>query len=263
MKFHHPTAIIDPTAIIHPEAKIGAGTTIGAYCIIKENVTLAENCTLHSHITIQGHTKIEKNAQIFPFACIGLQSQDLKFEEGNITYTHIGENVIIREHVTIHSGTNNNTKTTIGNNCVLLTQSHIGHNCIIGDKVIVSHNTALAGHVIVGNHANIGAKSGIHQFCYIGDCAMIGAMTYLTQDVMPFCIVTGNPANIRSINQIGMKRAQFSKEEIDEARQAHQLFFLQNLTSEEALKKIDNLSQNNIIEPIKRFFTHSKRGITR
>ena len=255
--------MINPRAIVHPNAKIGKGTTIGPYCTIAENVTIAENSTLHSHITIQGHTKIGKNAQIFPFTSIGLQSQDLKFKKKNITYTNIGDNVIIREHVTIHSGTNDQTSTTIGNNCTLLTQAHVGHNCIISDEVIISHDAGLAGHVFVGKNANIGAKSGIHQFCRIGDCAMIGGMALINQDVIPFCIATGNPSSIRSINQIGMKRAGFSKEEIDEARQAYQLFFLQNLTTEEALKELKRFKKKNIVEPIKNFFIHSKRGITR
>lgn len=233
------STIIHPTAIISNNASIGKNSYIGPYCIIEGNSSIGENAHLHSHITISKNTTIGKNAKIYPYASIGMQSQDLKYKPENKTYAEIGDNVIIRESVTIHRGTEDNTKTSIGNNCALLTLSHIGHNCEIGNNVIISHNAGLAGHVTVDDYANVGAMSGVHQFSYIGKYSMLAALGRLSQDICPFTIAEGTPSSYnRVINKVGMQRNGFSDDEIAQMREIFKMIFKQDITIDKAKENI-------------------------
>ena len=254
---------IHPSAVIHPNAKIGEGCVIGPYCMLGENVSLGSGSFLHSHIVIDGYTHIGKNAKIYPYSSIGLHSQDLKYKKGNKTYTKIGDNVIIRELVTIHSGTDDETGTEIGDSCVFLTLSHVGHNCSLGNNIIVSHSAGLAGHVKVGDYANIGAKAGVHQHCTIGSVVLIGAMTKVTQDILPFCTVEGNPCSMKFINKIGMERAGYSSKEVNLAMAVYRIIFMQSLRLKESKKEILKLGENRIVNEIINFLSKNTRGLVR
>ena len=258
------TTNIHPTALISPKAHIGKNCKIGAYSTLADNVTLGDDANIISHVSIGENTTIGKGATIYPFASVGQQSQDLKYRKGNNTYLEIGDNVIIRESVTIHRGTEDKTKTIIGDNCVFLTLSHVGHNCSIGNNVIVSHNAGLAGHVTIDDFANIGAMSGVHQFCYIGKYAMLAGVGKLTQDILPFCIAEGTPTSTnRIVNKIGMQRNGFDNEQISTMRDIFKIVFKQNLEIEQAIDKIKQKYNDKISQIVLDGLAKSHRGLAR
>lgn len=255
---------IHPQAFVHPNAKVGNNCKIGPFCTISEHAEIGDNCYLQSHVVIDGRTKIGDNCKIYAFASIGSQSQDLKFKEGNITYTEVGSNTIIREYVTIHSGTDDGTITKVGSNCALLALSHVGHNTIVGDHVVLSHNATLAGHVTVSDHANIGGLSAVHQFCNVGKNAMIAGMARVVQDVLPYTICEGAPGSCRIVNKIGMDRAGYSKDEIRNANEAFKILFKRGNTVEQALTLLkDEFSDSPVIDNIVNFCEKSERGLAR
>ena len=216
--------MIHPTAIIHPQAQIGENCKIGPYCIIGEHVTLGRNCTLHSHVVVDGHTTLGEENEIFPFASIGLKTQDLKWK-GGITRTEIGNKNTIREYVTVHSATGDGEATRVGSNNHILAHCHIAHNVILGNHIIISNVGTLAGHVTVEDYAVIGGLVAIHQFCRVGKMTMIGGCSKVVQDVPPFMLVDGNPAETRTINKIGMERKGVSEESQLALRQAYKILF--------------------------------------
>jgi UDP-N-acetylglucosamine acyltransferase len=254
--------MIHSSAIVHPRAQIGAGCEIGPYCVIGEHVALGDGCKLHSHVVIDGHTKLGKENDIFPFASIGLKSQDLKWK-GGLTRLEIGDRNTIRECATIHSATGDGEATIIGSENTILAGSHIGHNVVMGNRVIVSM-AALAGHVLVEDHALVGGLAAVHQFCRIGRMAMIAGCSKVVSDVPPFMIVDGNPAETRTINKIGMERNGVSEEAQTAMRQAYKILFREGLTIPNALAKIESeLPKLPEIQHLVNFVRTSERGITK
>ena len=254
--------MIHSSAIIHPKAQIGSGCEVGPFCVIGEHVTLGDNCKLLSHVVIDGHTTLGRENQIFPFASIGLQTQDLKWK-GGITRTEIGDRNTIRECVTIHSATAEGEATIIGSDNNILASSHIAHNVVMGNRVIVSM-AALAGHVIVEDFAIIGGLAAVHQFCRIGRMAMVAGCSKVVQDVPPFMIVDGNPAETRTVNKIGMERNGFSDETQTALRQAYKILFRQELSVPNALLKIESeLPPLPEVRHLVQFIRASERGITK
>src|SRR2546422_1934950 len=195
--------MVHPTAVIHQKAQIGADCEIGPYCVIGENVILGHDCRLHSHVVIDGHTRLGQSNEIFPFASIGLQTQDLKWK-GGTTRTEIGDHNTFREYVTINSATGDGEATYVGSHNHILAYSHIAHNVTLGNHIIMSNVATLAGHVLVEDHAVIGGLAAVHQFCRVGKLAMIGGCSKVVQDIPPFMIGDGNPAETRTINKVGM-----------------------------------------------------------
>ena len=258
------TTEIHPNAVVHPNAKIGDNCQIGPFCNIGEFAELGDNCYLQSHIVIDGRTKIGSDCKIYAFASIGSQSQDLKFKEGNITYTEVGSNTIIREYVTIHSGTDDGTITKVGSNCALLALSHVGHNTIVGDHVVLSHNATLAGHVTIADNVNVGGLSAIHQFCKVGKNAMIAGMARVVQDVLPYTICEGAPGASRIINKIGMERSGYDKDDVRAALEAFKIIFKRKLTLEQAIEQLVEMkSERAVIKNIIEFCQNSDRGLAR
>jgi UDP-N-acetylglucosamine acyltransferase len=255
--------MVHHTAIIHPKAQIGPQCEIGPYCIIGENVTLGESCKLHSHVVIDGHTKLGGENEIFPFASIGLKTQDLKWK-GGVTGTEIGDGNTFREYVTIHSATGDGEITRVGSHNSILAYCHIAHNCTLGDYVIMSNVATLAGHVTVEDHAVIGGLAAVHQFCRVGKMSMIGGCSKIVQDVPPFMIADGNPAETRTINKIGMERNRVSEEAQNALRQAYKILFREGLTIPNALAKIEKeLPQVPEVKHLVQFVRTSERGISK
>jgi len=251
-----------PTAIIHPKSRIGADCEIGPFCVIGEHVELGPGCRLHSHVVIDGHTRLGEANEIFPFASIGLRTQDLKWK-GGLTRTEIGDHNTIRECVTIHSATGEGEATVIGSYNNILANSHLAHNVVLGNRVIISL-AALAGHVVVDDYALVGGMSAIHQFCRIGTMAMIGGCTKVVQDVPPYVIVDGNPAEARTINKVGLERNGVPQEAQAALRQAYKILFRDRLTTSNALARIE--SELPALPELKRlvqFVRSSERGITK
>jgi UDP-N-acetylglucosamine acyltransferase len=254
--------MIHPTAIIHPKAEIGETCEIGPYCVIGEHVVLGRGCRLHSHVVIDGHTKLGERNQVYPFASIGLKTQDLKWK-GGLTRTEIGDDNTIRESVHIHSATGDGEATVIGSHNNILAGSHIGHNVVMGNHVIVSM-AAAAGHVIIEDFALIGGLSAVHQFCRVGTMAMIAGCAKVVQDVPPYMIVDGNPAETRTINKIGLERNGVSEEAQTALRQAFKIIFREGLTITNALARVEQeLPALPEVQHLVRFFRSSERGVTK
>jgi UDP-N-acetylglucosamine acyltransferase len=254
--------MIHPSAIIHPKAQIGANCQIGPFCVIGEHVTLGDQCQLHSHVVIDGHTTLGAENKIFPFASIGLKTQDLKWK-GGVTRTEIGDKNTFREYVTVHSATSEGDATRIGSHNHILAYSHVAHDCTLGDHIIMSNCATLAGHVTVEDHAVI-SISAVHQFCRVGKLSMIGGCSKIVQDVPPFMIVDGNPGETRTINKIGLERNGVSEEAQTALRQAYKILFREGLTISNALVKIESeLPPLAEVKYLVEFVRASERGISK
>jgi UDP-N-acetylglucosamine acyltransferase len=255
--------MVHSTAIIHPKARIASDCEIGPYCIIGEHVVLGSGCKLHSHVVIDGHTTLGKANEIFPFACIGLKTQDLKWK-GGVTRTEIGDSNTFREYVTIHSATGDAEVTRVGSNNHILAYCHIAHNVTLGNHIIMSNVATLAGHVTVEDHAVIGGLAAVHQFCRIGKMAMIGGCSKVVQDVPPFMMADGNPAETRTVNKTGMERNGVSEDAQGAMRQAYKILFREGLTVSNAIAEVEKkLPPFPEIQHLIQFVRSSERGISK
>jgi len=197
---------IDPSASVHPKAQIHDGVTIGKGAIIGPEVKIGSGTSVGPNSVVDGKTTLGKNNKIFPNVFLGLEPQDLKYKGAN-TELIIGDENTFRECVTINKATNEDEKTIIGNNNLMMAYSHIGHNCEIGNNVILSNSVQVAGHVMIEDSAIVGGCLGIHQFVHIGYLSMIGGMTRVTRDIPPFCLAEGSPGRLRGLNKVGIKRS--------------------------------------------------------
>jgi UDP-N-acetylglucosamine acyltransferase len=255
--------MIHCTAVIHPAARIGADCEIGPYCVIGEHVVLGERCRLHSHVVIDGHTTIGRENEFFPFTSIGLKTQDLKWK-GGITRTRIGDQNTFREYVTVHSATGDGEETLVGSRNHILAYCHLAHNVTLGNQIIMSNVATLAGHVTVEDSAVIGGLAAVHQFCRIGKMAIVGGCSKVVQDVPPFMLADGNPAETRTINKVGMERNGVSDETISVLRQAYKVLFREGLTIPNALIRIESdLPPGPELQHLVNFVRSSQRGISK
>ena len=239
---------IHPTAIIADGAKIGENVSIGPYSMVGSDVELDDGVELISHVVVTGHTSIGANTRIFPFASIGHQPQDLKYQ-GEASSLTIGCNNVIREYVTMNPGTEGGGMATrIGNNCLFMVAVHVAHDCQIADNVILVNNATLAGHVSIEDWAIIGGLSAVHQFVRIGKHSMIGGKTGVAEDVIPYGSVIGNRARLSGLNIVGLKRRDFSREDIQNLRKAYRLIFAEEGTFAERILDVAELFPDN--EPV-------------
>jgi UDP-N-acetylglucosamine acyltransferase len=255
--------MISPASVIHPAAQIGPDCEIGPFCVIGEHVQIGANCRLHSHVVIDGHTTLGEGNEIFPYASIGSKSQDLKWK-GGITRTQIGSRNTFREYVTIHSATGDGEVTSIGSHNHILAYSHIAHNVTLGDHVIMSNVATLAGHVCVQDHAVIGGLAAVHQFCRIGTMSIIGGCSKVVQDVPPYMLADGNPAETRTINKVGLDRNGVSEEAQAALKHCYKILFREGLTIANALGRIER--QQPPLPEVRRlveFIRASLRGISK
>ncbi len=215
----HPTALIEAGATIAPDAKIGP------FCTVGRDVVLDAGVELVSHVAISGRTRVGAGAKIFPFCTIGLEPQDLKYK-GEETETVIGPRTQIREHASIHRGTVTGSGITrIGADCLLMATVHVAHDCVLGDGVIISNNVALGGHVEIGDRAVIGGNAALLQFTRVGTGAMVGGLTGVTRDVIPYARVFGTRAELLGLNLIGLKRRGLEKAALAEVNNAYKFLF--------------------------------------
>ncbi len=248
------TSKIHPTAVVSAKAQLGANVEVGPFCVIGDEVKIGEGTILKSHVVVEGDTTIGKNNVIFSFAVIGVEPQDLKFK-GEKSKVVIGDNNKIREHVTIHLGTQDGAMVTkIGSNCLLMVGVHIAHDCVVGDNVVLANNATLAGHVEVGNNVVVGGLSAIHQFARIGSGAMIGGMSGVEGDVIPNGLVMGERASLAGLNLVGMKRRNIPRDDIHALRN-----FFKKLFSEkngEFSVRVENLAkefQSPVVQEVANF----------
>jgi UDP-N-acetylglucosamine acyltransferase len=255
-------ASIHSSAVVHSRARIGEGCEIGPFCVIGEHVTLGPGCRLHSHVVVDGHTVMGRENEVFPFGSIGLKTQDLKWK-GGITRTEIGDHNTMREYVTIHSATSEGDATVVGSHNHILSYCHVAHDCRVGNHIIMSNAATLGGHVVVEDHAVV-SISAVHQFCRIGKLAMVGGCSKVVQDVPPFMLADGNPAETRTINKIGLERHGVPDETISALRQAYKLLFREGLTLSNALTRIEQeLPASPEMQHLIQFVRSSERGISK
>jgi len=229
---------VHPTALVEEGARLGRGVRIGPFCTVGPHTDLGDGCELVSHVVVAGHTRVGARTKIFPFASIGHAPQDLRYK-GEPTTLTIGVDCIIREGVTMNTGTPNGTgKTIVGDRCFFLTQSHVAHDCRVGDNVILTNNAMLAGHCKIGDFAIIGGGAGIHQFVRIGPHAFIGGLSGVENDVIPYGMVLGNRAYLAGLNIIGLRRRGFSRDQIHDLRRAYRLLFAQEGTLAERVEDV-------------------------
>jgi len=254
---------IHPSAVIDDAATLGAGVEIGPFCAVGPEVQLGDGVKLISHVSVSGQTEIGPGTRIFPFASIGSEPQDLKFH-GEKSQLIIGSNNVIREHVTMNPGTEGGgLLTKVGNNCLFMMGAHVAHDCQIADHVILVNNATLAGHVVVGDWAIVGGLSAVHQFVRIGKHAMIGGMTGVENDVIPYGSVIGNRARLSGLNIVGLRRGDFSRDDIHELRKAYRLIFAEEGTLTERLEDVEeDFSDNEPVMDILNFIReNSSRAI--
>jgi len=255
--------MIHPTAIVDPAAEISPGARIGPYSVVGAGVVIAEDTDLQHHVTVMGPARLGRGNTIYAYCSIGQRTQDLKYS-GEPTHLEIGDGNTFREFCTVNRGTLPGAKTSVGSNGNFLAYSHIAHDCVVGDHVIFSNNGTLAGHVSVGHHSVIGGLTAIHQFCRVGRHAITGGCSKIVQDVPPFMIADGNPAEVRGINSIGLERAGFSAETIRALKEAYRLLYRGKLNAKQAVetirKEIPGVAE---VEELCTFVETSQRGIIR
>ncbi len=250
--------MIDKTAIINKNAKIHTSVKIGPYTIIGPNVEIEENTEVQSHVSITGNTKIGKGNKIYPFVSIN-DPQDLKYN-GEETSLVIGDNNRIREYVTINPGTiGGGGKTIIGNNCLFMISSHIAHDCHVGNNVIIANNVPLGGHAIIEDNVVIGGNSAVQQFTRIGKMAMIGGMTGVLHDVIPYGLSTGNRNSLQGLNLIGLRRAKFENKDILELSEAYKEIFATKNINENISKLNGTYQENPLVKEVIEFITKDKK----
>jgi UDP-N-acetylglucosamine acyltransferase len=221
-------ATIHPTAIVDPTATVAESVVVGPYCVIGPEVCLDAGTVLHNHVIVQALTTIGQDNEIYPFAVLGADPQDRKFQ-GERAFCVIGDGNRIREHVTVHRGTaNGGYYTRIGNDNLIMVAAHIAHDCQIKDHVTIANQVMLAGHVHVENGASIGGGAGLHHFVSVGVCSFVGAMARISKDVPPYMIVEGNPAEVRAVNSIAMNRRGYGPQDIEALKQAFRRLFRDN-----------------------------------
>ena len=255
----HPTAIVAASAVVPESCSIGSYSTIGPH------VVLGEDCELVSHVVLDGHLTVGVRNRFFPFACVGVAPQDLKYK-GEPTGAVLGDENTIRESVTISRGTVGGGGTTrVGSHCLIMAYSHIGHDSIIGDHCILANSATLAGHVIVEDYATVGALNQVHQFCRTGKYAYTGGGTTVTQDVLPYSLTSAKrETHAYGLNKVGLERRGFDKERLRAVQNAYRLLLAGKMNTSQALEKMkaDGIESDDVAYLV-RFIESSERGIVK
>lgn len=260
--------VIHSTAVVDPQAEIDDGVVIGPFCVLGAKVKIGAGTHLHSHVVVSGETTLGNDNQVFPFAAIGGAPQDKKYA-GENTRLIIGDNNTIREHCTISLGTvQDQGLTQIGSNNLFMATVHIAHDCVLGNDIVLANGVHLAGHVVIADWVVMGGFSGAHQFVKIGEHVMIGAHTKVTQDVPDFILYDGQPPVPHGINVLGLRRRDFSNNQIRALQQAYKTLYRENLGANEAVAVIraeaekDAEAASRLLQ-LANFVEHSQRGIVR
>ena len=254
---------IHPTAVVARGAELANGVTVGPYCVVGENVRIGAETVLRSHVVLDGHTTVGRDCDIFPFASIGTQTQDLKYR-GAATYVEIGDCTTVREYVTVNSGTTEGDTTHVGSGCLLMAYAHVAHSCFIGNEVIMANCATLGGHIEVQDQAIVGGLSAVHQFVRIGRLCIVGGCTKVTKDCPPFMMVDGNPARVHGINRVGLQRRDVPTQTRTALRKAYRVLCREGLSVPNAVQRIraeiDGCAE---VSELLEFIGCSRRGITR
>jgi UDP-N-acetylglucosamine acyltransferase len=251
---------IHASAVVSPGSSLAEDVVIGPFCVVGPKVVLGRGVKLYSHVVVEGHTQIGEQTEVFPFASLGHAPQDLKFS-GEDSRLVIGARNRIREHVTMSPGTaGGGMETVVGDDCLFMVGSHVAHDCHVGNRVILANNATLAGHVTVEDFAILGGLSAVHQFVRIGAHAMIGGMSGVESDVIPFGLVKGERASLHGLNLVGMERRGFAKEDVQAARKAFQVVFADKGTLSERIELASStFSGNPVVTGMIEFLRNKSR----
>ena len=255
---------IHPTAIVEDGAILGDDVEIGAYAHIGKDVKIGDGTRVMQGAIIDGHVTIGNEAQIFPYALIGMKTQDLKYKEGSVSYVEIGNRSVIREFATVHLGTADGEKTIIGDDCLFMAYCHAAHGVILGNHVICSNSVQLAGDVHLEDYAIVGGCSASHQFCTVGRHAMVGGMCKIRQDIPPFmlCDMVEGTMKVIGVNIVGLTRRGFSKDVIVALKDAHRFLYREGLNRTQALDRVENdVEQVEEVKALVKFYRNSQRGV--
>jgi len=251
--------MIHKSSVIDSKAKIGKNVKIGPFCFVGVNVQLDDGVELISNVHIEGNTKIGRGTKLYPFASIGTAPQDLKYKD-EANSLEIGENNVIREYVTINPGTaGGGSKTVVGNNCLFMISSHVAHDCKIGNNVVIANNVPLGGHVTIEDSVVIGGNSAVQQFTRIGRLAMIGGMTGVLKDVIPFGLSFGNRNYLKGINLIGLRRKKYDNKKIMELDKAYKKIFSSSNLHENLNKINGEYKGNELVQEVTKFIEKDKK----
>ncbi len=254
---------IHSTAVIDPKAEIGADVDIGPYCVIGPKARVENGCRLISHVNIAGNTVLGESCEVYPFASIGMKTQDMKYAGGD-PGVRIGGKTTIREYVTINAATYDGDFTRIGSGCLLMAYAHVAHDCQIEEDVIMANCATLAGHIIVESQVIIGGLAGVHQFVRLGRMSIVGGCSKVVKDVPPYMMADGHPLEIKGLNNIGLKRRNVSLEHRKTVKEAYKILYRQNLTTSLAVEKIKSeVERIPEVAHILEFIEKSERGITK
>jgi UDP-N-acetylglucosamine acyltransferase len=230
--------VIHPTAVVAPQATLGVGVSIGPYAIIGPDVTLGDEVEIAAHAVLEGRVELGPRVRVGPGAVLGGEPQDFKYTRGTPSGVRIGAGTVIREYVTIHRATHAETWTEIGTDCLIMAMAHVAHDCRVGDHVTLINYAGITGHCEIGDRATIGGLSGLHPFTRVGTFAYIGGCAKVTQDCPPFMIADGNPASVRGVNVIGLRRAGVGPAERRALRDAHRVLYRLGLPPAAALERL-------------------------
>jgi UDP-N-acetylglucosamine acyltransferase len=253
---------VHSTAIVEAGAEIGPDVSVGAYAFVGKGVVLGAGTRVHHHATVEGNTVLGQACEVFPYACVGTKTQDLKYKGGN-PGLRVGNRTVFREYVSIHAATNDGDFTRIGSDNTILAYCHVAHDCVLGNHIVMSNGSVLAGHVKVEDHVVIGGYAGVHQFCRVGTHAMISAVAKVVQDIPPFFIADGAPAVVRAFNKVGLERRGYTLEQLERVKQLYRILYRDGLNRTQALEKIAAHPQAASAEfqSVLEFAKNSERGL--
>lgn len=251
---------IHPSAVIDPKAELDSSVRVGPYCVIDGHVRIAAGCRLYHGVYVTGWTQIDEDCELHPGVIVGHEPQDKKYQ-GQRSYCRVGRGTILREYVTIHRGTTEESETVVGEGCYLLGGSHVAHNCEVGNRVTLINSVLLGGHVRVGEGATFGGGAVIHQFVRVGALAMIAGNARITMDVLPFAL-TDFEGRVAGLNRIGLRRAGMAREDIAEVREVFRILFRSGLPFSDAVGRLDRTSGSEVRDRIVAFLQEkSARGV--
>ncbi|HLD82992.1 MAG TPA: acyl-ACP--UDP-N-acetylglucosamine O-acyltransferase [Candidatus Omnitrophota bacterium] len=255
---------IHPTAIVSQKAKLADDIQVGPYTIIADNVVIGKGTQMHAYCLLEGNTSVGSGCEIFTGAVIGSRPQDLKYK-GEKSFLEIGDNNIIREYSTFNPGTEEGSKTVVGNNNLFMAYAHIAHDCVVGNNCVIANNGTLAGHVTIEDNAVVGGLVAIHQFVRIGRLSIIGGCSKVVQDIPPYSTCDGHPARVYGLNIVGLRRSGISKDSIEQLNRAFKILFNTGLTAKHALEKVkqEMPSSCNEVSYLVDFIKNSQRGMAR
>jgi len=257
-------AQIHPTAIVEDGAVLGEDVVIGPYAHIGKDVVIGDGTSVRQGAIVDGHTTIGSQCQIFPYALIGMKTQDLKYKEGSVSFVEIGDRTVIREFATVHLGTADGEKTVIGSDCLFMAYCHAAHGCILGNHVICSNSVQLAGDVHLQDYAIVGGCAASHQFCTVGCHAMVGGMSKIRQDFPPYMLgdMVDGALKVIGPNVVGLTRRGFPRDVLQALKEAHRFLYRDGLNRTQALDRVENdIEQFDEIKRLVAFYRNSTRGV--